>query len=295
MAVRRVSRALIVGINKYQDPANNLRGCVNDALMMAKIATDHAGFPHDQVRLLCDQRATTAAIRSRLKWLVKDAAPGSSLLFHYSGHGSQVRDRNGDELDDHLDEIICPHDLNWDDPITDDEFAALIATVPADVRLTIVLDCCHSGTATREFFKERPKAGEPMRLRYLTPPPDVAWRAAAGVEVDTASPERTVNMKAKRVGVQRFGLALTDQNVVLVAGCKSTQTSADAFIDHDYHGALTYGLYQALEGAKYQATNRQLVQKAAAWLSSNHYEQVPQLETRAALADLPFLAAAAAV
>jgi metacaspase-1 len=293
MAAKPATRALIVGINQYRNPADNLRGCVNDALTMAKIVTEHAGFPRDDVRLLCDQRATTSNIRQRLRWLVQSTAPGSQLLFHFSGHGSQVRDRNGDELDDHLDEIICPCDFDWDDPITDDEFSALIAKVGPEVRFTAILDCCHSGTGTRESSKERPGNSETERARFLTPPPDISWRAAGKVDVDFAVAGRTVNMKEKRVRLRRFGLAITTQNVVLIAGCRSDQTSADAYIDNDYRGALTYSLYKALEGTAHQATNREIVRQAADWLARNRYEQVPQLEGRADLLDAPFLGAAA--
>jgi hypothetical protein len=292
MGGKPVVRALIVGINRYQDPANNLRGCVNDALTMAKIATDHAGFPRDGVRLLCDDRATTANIRKRLRWLVEGAGRGSRLLFHYSGHGSQVRDRNGDELDDHLDEIICPHDLDWSDPVTDDEFGALIAELAPEAAFTIVLDCCHSGTGTREFFRDPWTDAHSLRARFLPPPPDVAWRAAGEVDIDLTSAGQTVNLKATRARVERFGLAVTTQNVVLIAGCRSDQTAADAFIDNDYRGALTSSLYKALEGMRYQATNRELVRAASEWLSRHRYEQVPQLEGRADLIDAAFLGAA---
>lgn len=292
MNAKPVTRALIVGINRYQDPANNLRGCVNDALTMAKIVTEHAGFPRDGVRLLCDDRATTANIRQRLCWLLEGAGRGSRLLFHYSGHGSQVRDRNGDELDDHLDEIICPHDLDWDDPMTDDEFGALIADAAPDVGFTMILDCCHSGTGSREFCKELPTESQRQRARFLPPPPDVAWRAAGEVDIDAANAGRTVNLKKRRARLERFGLAITKQNVVLIAGCRADQTSADAFIDNDYRGALTYSLYKALQEAKYQATSREVVRRASEWLSHNGYEQIPQLEGRADLIDGAFLGGA---
>jgi metacaspase-1 len=293
MAAKPVTRALIVGINQYRNPADNLHGCVNDALTMAKIVTEHAGFPRDGVRLLCDRRATTSNIRRRLQWLLQGTAPGSRLLFHFSGHGSQIRDRNGDELDDHLDEIICPCDFDWDDPITDDEFCALVAQVGPDVRFTAILDCCHSGTGTRQSFKERSGNSETQRVRFLPPPPDISWRAAAQVDIDLAVAGQTVTVKEKRVRVQRFGLAVTTQNAVLIAGCRSDQTSADGYIDNDYRGALTYSLYKALEGMAYRATNREVVRGAADWLARNRYEQVVQLEGRADLLDAPFLGAAA--
>jgi metacaspase-1 len=284
-----VRRALLVGINQYQDPRNNLKGCVNDVLMMGKLITENFGFSHENVRLLVDDRATTANIRERLRWLVDDAGPGSVLLFHYSGHGSQVRDRNGDEMDDALDEIICPYDLDWDDPFTDDEFAQVIDSIPDGVNLTMILDCCHSGTGSRQFFKEPGLRGR-QQTRFLVPPPDVAFRMAAGVQVDQGRPERTVNMVGKRdLPTRRFGQSLTEQNAILISGCRSDQTSADDWIESDYHGALTYSLVQAITNKRYSVSYSDLIDTAGSWLEVNSYEQVPQLETRQVMQGWGFL------
>ena len=103
----------------------------------------------------------------------RGASPGDSLVFHYSGHGSQVPDRNGDETTDRLDEILCPYDLDWDRPLTDDDLAAACANVPQGALLTVILDCCHSGTGLRDFV--RPcgvlPSDAPDRRRFL-PHPD---------------------------------------------------------------------------------------------------------------------------
>lgn len=273
-----IQRALIIGINEYQMPGADLKGCVNDALTMAKLATEHFGFPREEVRLLTDSRATTANIRSRLQWLVNGAGPGSRLYFHFSGHGAQVRDRGEkDELDDGLDEILCPYDLDWDDPFTDDELRAAIDALPEGVNFTIVLDCCHSGTGTRDFFKEPELRGSAKR--FLCPPPDIAFRYAAGVEL-TSEPERSVNMSGRRPGLQvrHFGQAATDQKAILISGCRSDQTSADAWIENDYRGALSYSLYRAVKLNNYQVSYGSLIREAGDWLEANGYSQVPQLE-----------------
>jgi hypothetical protein len=200
-----------------------------------------------------------------------------------------VRDRNGDELDDHLDEIICPYDLDWDDPFTDDEFAEVISGIGEGVNFTLILDCCHSGTGTRQFFKEPGGRGQD-RSRFLVPPPDVAFRMAAGVEVEPGSPERSVNMAGFRdLPARQFGSSLTEQNAILISGCRSDQTSADAYIDADYHGALTYSLVQAVTGKRYSLSYSDLVETAGKWLEVNSYDQVPQLETRQVMQSWGFL------
>ena len=72
--------AFLVGINRYPDPRNNLKGCVNDALLMAKTLKEQYGFQTGDVQLLTDNRATTAGIRTGLEQLVSGAQAGDSLF-----------------------------------------------------------------------------------------------------------------------------------------------------------------------------------------------------------------------
>lgn len=77
-----------------------------------------------------------------MRWLVWQAQPGDSLFFHYSGHGGQKRDLNGDEVDN-MDETILPidHDRGGGGEILDDEIhAIMVKTLPRGVRLTAVFD-----------------------------------------------------------------------------------------------------------------------------------------------------------
>src|SRR5659263_115422 len=151
-----MKKALLVGINRYPDPRNELKGCVNDVRQMAETLKSRYGFPGDgNMRVLTDARATTKAILDGLAWLTAGASPGDSLVFDYSGHGSQVPDLHSDETTDRLDEILCPYDLDWDHPLTDDDLAAACAGVPKGALLTVILDCCHSGTGLRDFAPDR--------------------------------------------------------------------------------------------------------------------------------------------
>ncbi|HEX7486597.1 MAG TPA: caspase family protein [Vicinamibacterales bacterium] len=255
-------KALLVGLNHYPDPENTLRGCINDVRQVGDLLHSHFGFGADgALRLLTDARATTGAIVNRLHWLLDGAAAGDVLVFHYSGHGSQVRDRHGDELDDGLDEIICPYDLDWDDPFTDDDLYAIVKDLPAGVNLTIILDCCHSGTGLRELVG----SGRPYRSRCLCPPLDIAHR------------------RRVELAVRRFGARAAGRGAILIAGCRSDQVSADAYIDGDYHGALTYFLCKALEEMGYAGSYRDVIGRVRVLLRDSQFEQVPQLEGPASL------------
>jgi len=273
-------RAFLVGLNRYPDPRNNLKGCVNDVLLMAKTLREQYAFsgPSD-IKLLTDERATTAGIRKGLEWLVGEASAGDSLVFHYSGHGSQVRDVDGDELSDNLDEIICPYDLDWDQPFTDDDLADICGRVPRGTLLTVILDCCHSGTGLREFL--RPDL--PIRYKFLPAPVEVRHRSE--LRIENRGVDRSVTMTGpdRKFPVRRFGISLTKTNAVLIAGCRSDQTSADAWIDGDYHGALTYYLWRSLREGNWKTTYRKLIETTGASLSDHNYDQVPQLEGPAKL------------
>ena len=262
-------KALLVGLNHYPDPENTLRGCINDVRQVSGLLHAHFGFAGDSpIRLLTDARATTAAVVSGLHWLIDDASPGDVLVFHYSGHGSQVPDRHGDEIDDGLDEIICPYDLDWDNPFTDDDLYAIVKELSPSVNLTVILDSCHSGTGLRELTG----GGRAARSRYLRPPEGMRRPHREG--------------RAMR----RFGARAAACGAILIAGCRADQVSADAYIDGDYHGALTFYLCRALRELEYTASYRAVVDRARRLLRDDGYEQVPQLEGPGALLNAPMLA-----
>eukprot|EP00850_Spirogloea_muscicola_P004776 SM000021S06409 [mRNA] locus=s21:17072:19173:- [translate_table: standard] len=89
---------------------------------------------------------TRANMLMAMYWLVTGCAPGDSLVFQFSGHGSQQRNRTGEEADG-FDETICPVDFERAGMIVDDEInARLVRPIAYGVKLTAVIDACHSGT-----------------------------------------------------------------------------------------------------------------------------------------------------
>mmetsp|Transcript_22380 Transcript_22380/g.34783 ORF Transcript_22380/g.34783 Transcript_22380/m.34783 type:complete len:362 (-) Transcript_22380:41-1126(-) len=137
-------RALLIGIN-YEHQPIALRGCINDIRKM-EVMLKKEGFR--DIKLLSDEDEdpTVVGIISAIMWLVDGAAPGDSLFMHFSGHGGRVEDDDYDEKDGY-DETIIPVDYKKNGQIRDDDlFSLLIAPLPKDVHLTVVMDCCHSGT-----------------------------------------------------------------------------------------------------------------------------------------------------
>lgn len=263
--------ALLVGINDCGQPGAELRGCVNDVENMWKLLTENFGFKPDDVRVLTDERATKYEILKRLDWLVDNAKSGDQLFFHYSGHGSQVRCRNGDELEDGLDEILIPYGHDWDDPLKDDDLYECFKKIPEGAFLSFICDACHSGSMDRGITLP---VGNPHPIleRYLAPPLDIALRSC-GRDFDP-------HKKKYRYIGQGFVDRNTDvhanqQKHLLLSGCRDDQTSADAHIDGKFQGALTATFVDCV-GHKLDGTWSQLHADTLANLSGR-YTQVPQL------------------
>ena len=154
-------KAVCVGINKY--PTAPLNGCVADAELWAQ-TLENLDF---ETRILTDDQATREGILNALEALVAGGQPGDVLVFQFAGHGTQVKDLDGDE-DDDRDEALCPVDIAEGRFVIDDDIWAVLGKLTAGVNLTVFLDCCHSGSATRAFGF--PFGGSPAttdRRRYL--------------------------------------------------------------------------------------------------------------------------------
>ena len=145
-------KAILIGINYEGHKAGVLRGCHNDVKNMTSFVASQ-GYNQENIILLLDtpgapqdKLPTRANITNGFKWLLKDAKAGDSLFIHYSGHGGQQVDTDGDE-EDGMDETLVPLDYQTAGQITDDELHRIIVQpLPEGCKLTCVFDCCHSGT-----------------------------------------------------------------------------------------------------------------------------------------------------
>lgn len=272
-------RALLIGINRYQVPGADLRGCVNDVRNLNAALVELHGFRQSDITLLTDADATKKAMQAGIKRLVRDARKGDAILLHYSGHGSNVPDDDGDEAD-RRDEILCPTDLDWKDPLRDDWLRATFDRVRQGVSLTVIMDCCHSGTNTRAIAP--PDAT--VVQRYLPSPWDLV--AAESGRRLTGRVKGGLR-RSSRPSRKTNDIVTADLPEVLITGCRDTQTSADAFINGSYNGALTFALVEAMRQARRQLTYRQLHDTASRVLQTRQFQQVPQLEGRPSRFDQP--------
>ena len=200
-------KALMIGIN-YVGTPYQLNGCINDvASMSAKLKSDY-GFTN--ITALTDDttvKPTRDNILREFTNLLTNSQSGDLLFVLYSGHGSNVIDKNGDEADGR-DEMIITSDLKG---ILDDDLKTIIQTnLKKDVTLFAMFDCCFSGTILD------------LRYQYLD-----------SLNYDTF----TENDKQLE----------TAGNVLMISGCTDNQTSADANINSKYQGAMTWSMLQSLQ------------------------------------------------
>lgn len=156
--------ALVIGIGKYPQETGwqTIHGDTDaDSI---SVMLRNAGY--DNVNILKNSAATKSAIVQAFRLLARQASVGDMVYVHFSGHGQQMVDLNGDEPDNR-DESWIPYDAykspnpkdRGEKHLVDDQVGLLLDSVYAKVgasgHIVVVVDACHSGTSTRGSFFRR--------------------------------------------------------------------------------------------------------------------------------------------
>jgi uncharacterized caspase-like protein len=260
-----VKRALLIGINRYV-AVPSLKGAVNDVMTMKEVLIQRWGFDAANIAMLIDEQATRDHMMAALETIVRDSNSEDTVYIHYSGHGSQVQDLNGDE-EDGLDETLVPQ--NGRTPgvrdIVDDELAELLAKLRSR-NVLIVLDSCHSGTATRS-----------VDIRARSVPQDKR------IDLYKAVPQ-------SRAVIPRM-----QSRFVVMSATSEEDEALDGPIQGQYHGFFSYALASSLSSAAPNATAREVFSGALEELKRVQQEfgrismPEPQLEGPSSQLDQPLL------
>lgn len=243
--------AICVGINNYPGTHNDLRGCINDALEWKDILEKLYSF---NVRTMFDRRVTYRNFVEHFGNMVNDSKPGQKLVLTFSGHGTNVPDLDGDEPNGR-DEAFCL----YDGLLIDDNVREIIKNLNKESSLTVIADCCHSGTITRSFMSTLNRSDMP-KPRYMPPSDDMEVFRMRGSDINTNLfyPEE-------------------DMKEILLTGCLPNEYSWDAFIAGKFRGAMTYSATQAVIKNP-NITFEELHAEIRKELPSRLYPQTPQLE-----------------
>lgn len=225
-----VKKAVLVGIN-YKGQQSQLNGCINDVNRISDFLINNCGYSRNNIRLITEEQPlipTRANIETNIRWLVSNNMAGDTLFFYYSGHGSNIADRSGDETDGR-DEVIVPLDYETRGVITDDWlFQNMASRVPVNVTLWSFTDCCHSGTMIDLKYNFRSLS----QFRTGTFNRGIPYISSQWSDKFTLNMEKSNDIQG---------------NVYSFSGCLDTQTSADANINKQYQGAFSYCLFEAIK------------------------------------------------
>ncbi len=158
----QTKRALVVGIGEYPKESGwTVVHGDNDLWITVQMLLS-VGFEEKNILELSNSYATKDNITACLGQLVSASKPGDVVYLHFSGHGQQMTDLNGDE-EDGYDESFVPYDAemyfsetdNGEKHLSDDEIAIYLRQLKRAVgdkgRVITVIDACHSGEGTHEI------------------------------------------------------------------------------------------------------------------------------------------------
>lgn len=250
-------RALLVGISNYKrkgadDEWWNLNTEL-DLELLTKVLVEKFKFAPGDIVTLRDAQATKHAILGEWRKLVAQTAKGDVVFVHFSGHGDSIPDDNGDEIDG-KDESLVPFDYaskkNPANNIRDDEIGKLLGDLkqrePGNV--TVSIDSCYSGTATRGDYVTRGGGGGDAKPEGESP---------SGLREKSAS---------------------YSKDYVFLAASNPRQLAKEIDYDKRRMGVYTFALVKALSEATPRTTYRDLFERVNDIITTKRGDQNPQFE-----------------
>jgi hypothetical protein len=252
-------RPILIGIDNYS--ARPLGGCVNDIDQVEDLLLERLRVPPERITRLTAPRPglrstarlpstqpTLAALRGCLEELAQTATAEDRVFLYYSGHGGQAPTRVGDLVV--MREALVPVDVGtpaggW---LYDFEINALLARIAARAAdLTLVLDCCHSGSVTRDADDH---AEEHVRFYGLAP----AENSAPATLSAPGPPSPARDGSGAAVADGATGLGAGEAPWMVVAACRANELAREVPMSQAapdrYQGALTHVLIELLRGVE---------------------------------------------
>ncbi|MBL8893629.1 MAG: caspase family protein [Rhizobiales bacterium] len=250
--------SLHLGLNAV-DPAHyggwsgELLACEADANDMASLASA-ANFGSSTV--LLTKQATRAALEKNIKDAAQKLKAGDILFLTYSGHGGQLPDLNGDEPDA-MDETWCLYD--GEQP--DDVLYHQLSLFEKGVRVLVLSDSCHSGSAIKDTILAA-AAANPSPVRYRAMPPAIAQRTYLRNKSEYDKILKDMTLKEPKV----------ECSALLISGCQDNQLSQDGTFNGLFTGTLkTVWNGGAFKGG-YRAFHKAIVKRMPPDQTPNYFK-----------------------
>lgn len=274
----QTKRALIVAIGNYPDPKTNRWKRINSLndVPLIKDALLKQKFLPANINVITDSQCTKTGIETALDDLVRSAQTGDVVVIHFSCHGVQIEDDNGDEIDG-LDECIVPYGAVYSRDtavfkklapgyLRDDLFGEKITLLRNKLgksgNILVSIDACHSGTGTRggtalvRGDNSQMVSGSFNMKQLLV-------RDTAGVFKDTT--QTKLNADAA--------------TYVVISAAQAQELNAECYDDqHNAVGSLSYALSKTLNSLDGTITYRNLFARVQDIMWGKVPDQKPVIE-----------------
>lgn len=294
--------ALLVGIDIYHPvsvPAiPSLKGCVNDILAIEAYLRERTKGgewklvePSKIPWILTNEQATRQAIINSFEQHLCNANSNDVVFFYYSGHGAQ--EKATEEFwhlePDRLNETLVCYDSRTEGSrdLADKELAYLISQVAQkNPHVVMILDCCHSGSGTRDLSPEVTVRRAPVDSRERPLSSYIFDRDKTALDELLTSSR---NLEKKTTGI-----VLPKGRHVMFSACRDFELAKEyKGEDGQPRGAFSYFLMETLQRTNGSLTYRDLARTINALVSGKVQDQSPQIEaTDSEELNQPFLGGA---
>ena len=276
--------ALLIGINDYHlSDFPSLKGAINDVRLLRDLLVQRFRFKADDIEILTDADATHTGIMTAFQRLTDKVHSGDIVYIHYSGHGSEMHDENGDEADRRgLDSTWVSYGARASESVVtvvpvrkskrsksakgkgvtaqnpqvkilddfdvlDDEIGVWLTNLgQKSDQVVFVSDSCHSGTITRGADAVQTR-GVPMdgRLKH---------------------PMGNLPLPTAKISALSFSAS------------RDEETASEYIAGQDYHGMFTWHWAQALAAAGENDTWGDVFKRVSTLVEQSGHPQHPQAE-----------------
>lgn len=239
-----MKKALLIGINYTTlDSKLQLKGCISDSYKMKELITIYYGFNENDITMLNDDVEDTKYLPTRTNILrelyeLKKHSMEDEIWIYYSGHGSYIRDVNGDE-DGKYDSVMMPIDYIKRGYILDDQLYKILSDYKS--KTVIIFDSCHSGTI----------CDMPWEFQYNT----------------------NNNFNIHKISDE----TIENKNIVTISSSLDTQTSIElTYKNYNLSiGVFTNVLLLVLRDNNYNATISKLYNDVCEYMKNHNIKQLP--------------------
>ena len=256
--------ALLVGINDYSPAVGKLTGCVNDVDHFHGYLTENFDRSQLAIEILKDSEATRPNIIQQFRSHLGKATADDVAVFQYCGHGARWKSAKPFEqfYPGGKDEGLVCYDSRGPGgfDLADKELAVLLAELAKnDPHIAVILDCCHSGSATR--------SADDFTLGKCRQTHEVLEERPLESYLDGYYAALLKRGESLEIPASRH---------VLLAACQRTQK---AWEGKDHSGVFTSTLLEALAKSGPEISYADLFVRCRAAVHKRADNQDPQFET----------------